>query len=317
MCRKLASVLLENPTADIDVAIVGDQHLDNAFMEYTHMLGGSPNALTRNYQTGQSVLRSLNGLQGQDETKIFSGVVTRKGYDLYLKILQTMSHGNKHKVSAKSLATEWNHQVDVMLSECASESQRKDVKTQYGYLGEKDAQRHADRLQLRVEQTRHAGSLGSEIQDFCSRIKELSIAIPEVELQTELRTSMARGVGGPAANTHHPSALQLPTKRASDEVEDLSNHCFQCSTIGRPLSECCIKDKSTRRPTFINGHSGHRRTVVCSFFDDKFPEGHVERATRVHRAAKDRAAAMQRFRRRKSKQAKRTPQTSPRIEEFV
>ena len=218
---------------------------------------------------------------------------------------------------AKSLATEWNHQVDVMLSECASESQRKDVKTQYGYLGEKDAQRHADRLQLRVEQTRHAGSLGSEIQDFCSRIKELSIAIPEVELQTELRTSMARGVGGPAANTHHPSALQLPTKRASDEVEDLSNHCFQCSTIGRPLSECCIKDKSTRRPTFINGHSGHRRTVVCSFFDDKFPEGHVERATRVHRAAKDRAAAMQRFRRRKSKQAKRTPQTSPRIEEFV
>ena len=96
-------ILVALHDADIDVAIVGDQHLDNAFMEYTHMLGGSPNALTRNYQTGQSVLRSLNGLQGQDETKIFSGVVTRKGYDLYLKILQTMSHGNKHKVSAKSL----------------------------------------------------------------------------------------------------------------------------------------------------------------------------------------------------------------------
>ena len=52
----------------------------------TYLLGASPTALQRHWKTGQTVLGALNGLHSEDEMKVFSGIQTRKGYDLYLKV---------------------------------------------------------------------------------------------------------------------------------------------------------------------------------------------------------------------------------------
>ena len=84
--RKLC-LLLEGDESASNETIVSGQNLDMMFQQYTHLLGASPSALQRDWQTGQTVLQALNGLQGEDEMKVYSGIQTRKGLDLYLQIV--------------------------------------------------------------------------------------------------------------------------------------------------------------------------------------------------------------------------------------
>ena len=60
------------------------------------------------WKVGQSVLATVNEIHDQDVSKIFTGIKTRKGFNLYLKIVQDLSNDNKRKVSAPKIATEWN-----------------------------------------------------------------------------------------------------------------------------------------------------------------------------------------------------------------
>ena len=156
--RKLGELLLGS-VEGLEEKRVSARQLDRAFVDYTHVLGADPSALQRDWKTGQTVLQALNGLHGEDETKVYSGIQTRKGYALYLQVVRDLSKGNKNKVSAKAVAVEWNMRVERMVANAASAAAKKHVEREFGFVGSKDAQAHADRLTLRVEQTQHAASV--------------------------------------------------------------------------------------------------------------------------------------------------------------
>ena len=70
-------------------------------------------------------------------------------YDLYLQIVRDLSKGNQQKVSAKATAIEWNVRVSQMLSNAEAQGPpeaAEQIRCEFGYIGTKDAQRHADRL---------------------------------------------------------------------------------------------------------------------------------------------------------------------------
>ena len=284
--QKLCLVLLDNENADANELVVSDLQLDSAFVQYTHLLGASPTALQRHWKTGQTVLGALNGLHSEDEMKVFSGIQTRKGYDLYLQIVRDLSKGNQQKVSAKATAIEWNVRVSQMLSNAEAQGPpeaAEQIRCEFGYIGTKDAQRHADRLTLRVEQTQYAGLINDGLLEFGSSVKELSCPVLEVELDTEMPSWMQHGVGGPAAKVLEPSAVRPAGKRSApaDSVMDhaeTKNHCFLCSLNGQSPAECAIMAEDGT--TYLNGHRKDRKAVVCEWFDSKFPAGDSERERR-------------------------------------
>ena len=293
--QKLCLVLLDDENADADEPVVSDLQLDSAFVQYTYLLGASPTALQRHWKTGQTVLGALNGLHSEDEMKVFSGIQTRKGYDLYLQIVRDLSKGNQQKVSAKATAMEWNVRVSQMLSNAEAHGApgaAEQIRCEFGYLGTKDAQRHADRLTLRVEQTQYAGTINDGLIEFGSSVRELSCPVLEVELDTDMPSWMQHGVGGPAAKVLKPSAVR-PGKRSApaDSVMDQAetkNHCFLCSLNGQSPAECAIMAEDGT--TYLNGHRKDRKAVVCEWFDSKFPAGDSERERReTARRAKENA----------------------------
>ena len=294
--QKLCLVLLDDENADADEPVVSDLQLDSAFVQYTYLLGASPTALQRHWKTGQTVLGALNGLHSEDEMKVFSGIQTRKGYDLYLQIVRDLSKGNQQKVSAKATAMEWNVRVSQMLSnaEAQGPGAAEQIRCEFGYLGTKDAQRHADRLTLRVEQTQYAGTINDGLIEFGSSVRELSCPVLEVELDTDMPSWMQHGVGGPAAKVLEPSAVRPVGKRSApaDSLMDhaeTKNHCFLCSLNGQPPTECAIVAADGK--TYLNRHRKKKNAVVCEWFDSKFPAGNGEReglqseATRVKKQA--------------------------------
>ena len=313
--RSLSLVLLDDANANVVEALVSDKHLDAAFTQYTHLLGASPTALQRHWETGQSVLCALNELHGEDQRKVYSGILTRNGMELYLQIVRDLSKGNRNKVSAKAIATEWNVRVEQMLTSAQTERAKEQIRRDFGFVGTKDAQRHADRLTLRVEQTQQASSIAEGIIEICSTIKELSTPVREVQLDTALPSTVQRGVGGPAAKVLEPSALRPERKRSAptttvtededrmDEAET-KNHCYLCSLNGRPLGECCIEATDTKVLVEIGGckHSRKKKRVVCAWFDERFPEGHVDRDAKLAHAARVKKNALQSFSRRKRRE---------------
>ena len=314
MSRKLGLLLLGNESASGETVVSGQQ-LDTAFQQYTHLLGASPAALQRDWKTGQTVLQALNGLQGEDEMRVYSGIQTRKGTELYLEIVRELSKGNTHKVTAKAIAIEWNVRVQSMLSAAQGESAKDHIRREFGFKGTKDAQRHADRLTLRVEQLDHAqaicGSIGSGgLIDLCSSIRELSVPVAEVQPVTEMPSSVQRGVSGPAAVVMPRSALGPTRKRnqpetASVSEEETKNNCYLCSLNGRPAAECCIEVQPGSKPVqYLNRHDRKGREVTCEWFDTKFPEGDPERKTKKAEAQRVRELALLKLRRRKKSKAK-------------
>jgi hypothetical protein len=126
---------------------------------------------------------------------------------------------------------------------------KKHIQQEFGFIGTKDAQTHADRLTLRVEQTQHAASVVDGLIELCSSIRELSVSVEEVERLTRLQlpSSMQHGVGGPAATVMTMSAVQVnkrPATAPADDgitLEQAKNNCYLCSENGREAAECCVK----------------------------------------------------------------------------
>jgi hypothetical protein len=59
--------------------LVVDHQFEEAFMSFSTTLAGSDvTPLRRSYRTGETVLQSLNKLHGYDETKVYTGIHTRK-----------------------------------------------------------------------------------------------------------------------------------------------------------------------------------------------------------------------------------------------
>ena len=69
------------------------------------------------------------------------------------------------------------------------------------------------------------------------------------------------------------------------------NHCFLCSLNGQPAAECAIAAVDGK--TYLNGHRKLRNTVVCGWFDGKFPEGASERAGLKEQAKRAKNQAFQ------------------------
>ena len=300
--RKLSLLLLGSDKCVDGGTPMKAHQLDAAFIQYTQMLGASPTALQRDWKTGQTVLEALNGLHGEDEMKVYSGIQTRKGCDLYLRIVRDLSKGNKHKVTAKAIATEWNVRVEQLLAQTQGNAAKEQIRREFGFIGTKDAQRHGDRLKLRVEQTQHAGSICESLIEFCSSIKELSVRVEEVQIPTVVQPA---GVRGPAAVVMQTSALKIAPKRPAedDEMDEAAtkNNCYLCSLNGRALTECCILVPGSKPTQYLNGHNRKRAQVVCEWFDGKYKEGSAERAAKVAEAGRVRGNALKLFAKRKKK----------------
>lgn len=132
-----------------DEGLVVDMALDSAFMAYTEQLAVSPvSSLQRDYRTGETTLQRFNKLQGRDETQIYSGIHTTKGYELFEEILVKLSNNNRHRVAISHIAVEWNQRVVEMLDKAANANARKVIMSTYGYVGDKDAQKHQDRVRV-------------------------------------------------------------------------------------------------------------------------------------------------------------------------
>jgi hypothetical protein len=134
--------------------------LDEAFMQYCKLLGGTPRSLYREWKSGRLVLQQLNDLQvyhctlaslrrvqlslyilvmrdkvvgsggkmpspqGQDPEKIFQGIETWVGFNFLEGLVIALSKDNSRKVSAESVAKEWNTRVDCMLESATTDTER-------------------------------------------------------------------------------------------------------------------------------------------------------------------------------------------------
>jgi hypothetical protein len=280
--------------------------LDGAFMQYNQFLTASPTALSREWKTGQSVMRAMWELHGQDEEKIFSAIRTRKGIELYVDVVENLSGDNMRKVSARKIAVEWNARIAAMTAQAKTEDDKRQIQLEYGFIGEKEAKSHTDRLNLRVDQTQKHASMVDKMIDFCRDVKESRTVVGQLEHPVGLRQSMELGVSGPGACVLEASALRPPRKRAEapgvvTEAET-KNTCFLCSTNGRSIDECCIKD-GVGEYTF--GHGRNKAAVTCTWFDEKFPAGDAEanalRASKTKDALRLRGNALLVFNRAKKK----------------
>ena len=282
--RKLGAVLLEDESA-AGSALVSHRQLDIAFVNCTQLLGESPTALVREWKTGQTVMAALNGLQGQDETEVFSTLCTRKAYDLYLDLVKDLTGARKAKPTAAKIATEWNVRVRAMLDQENSPAGKKRIREEYGFIGAKNAHTHTDRLSLRTEHVEHAGEVSDGLLELCSEIKQLSVNVAAVAPTTSPQnaSAMQRGSSGPGAQQYQASALQPPAPAVQSEgesvpmvdgltKEEVQNTCFICKhLLQKPANETTIKDLNGN---YVNGHSGERRRgrggrgkVICSMFD--------------------------------------------------
>jgi hypothetical protein len=274
--KTLGGLLLEDESPK-KTAVVNGVQLDKAFVQYYQMLGSGPTALQREWKTQQSVLGALNELHGQDEDKVFSSIRTRKGFDFYVETVKGLTAGKKHKVFARMVSTAWNTRVQQMLTSAQSDAARQRINLEYGFLSEKEAQTHSERLEIRMEQTQQVASIADSMIALCSRVKHRSKEVDELEAPVSMPSSMQPGVGGPGARVMLPSALNPAPKRANDanddrqlNLEQMANTCFLCyDVLGRSHADSL----QGRANAWLNEHSGNRKgsTVQCAHFDEKYP----------------------------------------------
>ena len=188
----LAGSLLNDATAGAESAVTAVE-LDDAFVQYCTLLGSSPTALHREWKTGRTVMQQLNDLQGQDPDKIFRGIDTRAGIDLYHQVLVDLSKNNTRKVSALRISQEWNGRVEALLLAATTDDERQQIRDDYGFVGEKDVKRHEKRLAMRQGQTAHIAEKATELMDLFSKIKELQTAVGHTMADVGLPSSFAPG----------------------------------------------------------------------------------------------------------------------------
>jgi hypothetical protein len=300
--RKLSAVLCN--TTDVDRATaIGDAELDDAYRQFTQLLGNSPNTLYRDWNTRHTVLQALNALQGQDTEKVYTGIRTRVGYAMYLEILESLSHSNQRKVTMAAIATEWNHRVSERVSAATSAKERDEIEWELGYKGLKDVRDHHDRLDLRMVQVAQAGTMKVPLTELYSDLKALRPDVPERLKDNSVSNSEVVGVSGPraapaAASARHPvtAATQI-----EDEGVDAANVCYLChSVLGRTLGQSTLRNGEGG---WENGHkkAGRGGALTCEHFEQKYSKP-AERARLTEQAATQRKRALQKQRRQRRAQ---------------
>ena len=185
---------------------------------------------------------------------MFCGIKTRKGFELYEQIIKALSNGNKRKVSAESLAREWNLKVRAMIDGASNASHAATIRREFGYISTQSAQDHADRLDVRVVQTDHVGTVADELLQINAMIKGARAVVGERGLPS-LPSSLSSGVHGPGANIMQSTAL-VPQAAAephtnkrmwSSDIDELKNTCPRCLPLCADLSEALIRGAGTNR----------------------------------------------------------------------
>ena len=149
---KLARLLFESRDPKLGqgrAAVVVDIEFDTAHSQYMQLLSSEPGQLVRVWDTHKTVMQELNVLQGEDEGAVFSGITTRPAIDLYIKLIEHLSHDNTRKVSTNAIATAWNAKVRGMIVAAQSDHEAKRIQSDYGFVGSKDVEAHQERLKLR------------------------------------------------------------------------------------------------------------------------------------------------------------------------
>ena len=179
---------------------------------------------------------------------------------------------------------------------------------EYGYIGEKDAKRHAERLDIRIDQVDKLRSIGAHVMELAASQKEKRTKVAVMPRPTQQRSSMQTGSAGPGAQKYEPSTLR-PRDRSdamqsevSLTLEQTKNVCFKCFLLGgRTPQQCWLKDDRGERTTGHTAVGQKGREINCKLFDEKYPVGHKDRVAKIEEARKAKKAAAVKCKRRERK----------------
>ena len=209
-----------------------------------------------------------------------------QGIDLFEEILKKLTPQNRAKVGALTIAQEWNKTIEAKLKAVAATdfngAQSKQIRREYGFLDERGANRHQDRLALRDVTVGHASKVLA-LREICAAAKELACEVVELPVgDTALPHSLEPGIGAMATPMQASALRPDPLATVADcSGDELKNTCFLCVAVGKPVAECMIEARPcTSHKTYTNGHSRERHEIVCAEFDSW--------ATRSHKSAKQR-----------------------------
>ena len=196
-----------------------------------------------------------------------------------------------------------------MCEAAAGDKARAQVRLEYGFVSEKNVKKHTDRLGVRVEQVSMSGSIGVQLKELASHVKQKQANVEVMPRTAAGWSSMQPGSAGPAAQVYMPSALQPPdpataaTPAAAPlNQEQLKRVCYKCFLIGgRTPQQCFFKTADG----LTAGHTGQKQgqEIDCALFDRAYPIGVDDEATqrrreeKIEEAKKKKGNALQTLRR--------------------
>ena len=149
---------------------------------------------------------ALNQIHDIDETKVFTGIRTQAGYQLYERLVKEQSKDNKVKVAPKKIAVAWNAEVDILIAAADSESAKSRIRKEYGYVSQAQAWRFNQRVELRIEQTELFEPLAEGLKGMYGEILNREVAElppPQPEPDPEPHSSARSEAARPAAIVHN------------------------------------------------------------------------------------------------------------------
>ena len=192
---------------------------------------------------------------------------------------------------------------------------RAQIRLQYGFVSEKNVKKHTDRLGVRVEQVSMVGSIGVQLKELASNVKQKQANVEVMVATAASRSSMQPGSAGPAAQVYEPSALRPPDPATEAtpaatllNQEQTKRVCYKCYLLGgRTLQQCFFKTADG----LTEGHTGQKqgRGKYCARFDRAYPIGVDDEATqqrrevKIEEAKKKKKSALQMFTRQRAKVA--------------
>ena len=206
-------------------------------------------------------------------------------------------------------------QAAAMYEAAGGDKARTQIRLEYGFVSEKNVKKHTDRLGVRVEQVSMVGSIGVQLKELASNVKQKQANVEVMVATAASRSSMQPGSAGPAAQVYEPSALRPPDPATEAtpaatllNQEQTKRVCYKCYLLGgRTLQQCFFKTADG----LTEGHTGQKqgRGNDCARFDCAYPIGVDDEATqqrrevKIEEAKKKKKSALQMFTRQKAKVA--------------
>ena len=187
-----------------------------------------------------------------------------------------------------------------MCEAAGGDKARAQVRLDYGFVSEKNVKKHTDRLGVRVEQVSMSGSIGVQLKELASHVKQKQANVEVMPRTAAGWSSMQSGSAGPAAQVYETSALQPPAPATAAATpaaltkEQTSNVCYKCFMLGdRPAPQCYLRIAKVLTP----GHTGREegREVDCELFDAAYPLEHADRVAKIEAARKAKRKAIRWF----------------------